>query len=360
MNNRIIVIGTSHHNTLGILRCLGMAKRKADLILIGSKKSFVTKSRYLNEIHCIDNTIDILTILLCNYNTKNEKPIIISCTDKVASLLDSNFTNLKNNFIFFNCGDSGKLTQYMDKQTQVNLAKEEDINTPDSYVYNGVIEDMIFPCIIKPLKSINGGKSIVICSSEEELRKNISDSQYNEATLIQQFIRKEYEIVLLGLSVNGQVIIPGYIHKYREYYGGTLYSRLKSASTLDSNLIRKCKKLIERMNYEGLFGIELIYDGSNYYFIETNLRNDATTYSLAVGGVNLLDIYVSAKETHSRLPDEFEVKEINSIVEFNDFKHRKHNNISILKWITQYIGAKCKYYFNLKDPIPFLYAPFKK
>ena len=148
--------------------------------------------------------------------------------------------------------------------------------------------------------------------------------------------------------------------KHRDFNGGTLYSTVKSINSLDSRLVDKCKAMVNAMRYEGLFGIEFIYCNGLYYFIEINLRNDATTYALAVAGVNLPQLYIKAKVDGLELPKAYDVKELQSIVEFNDFKHRSHFGISTIQWLKQYFSAKCKYYFCWKDPMPFFYAPLKK
>ena len=117
--------------------------------------------------------------------------------------------------------------------------------------------------------------------------------------------------------------------------------------------------MINEMKYEGLFGIELIVSKGDYYFIEINLRNDATTYALTVAGVNLPAIYVNSFESDSIEMEKAKVKEIKAIVDYNDLKHRKNNGISYWKWLSQYIHADCKYYWNMKDPLPFFIAPLK-
>lgn len=356
--NKIIIIGVTHHNTLGMIRCVGSAGYRADLILIGHEGSFVTKSRYLDDVYCLNETAELLSFLE-HYRECLERPIIISCTDQVESLLDVNYETLKDRFIFFNSGKKGLTTYYMNKQVQTNLAKEVGISIPKSFEYKGSIEDAVYPCLLKPVQSINGGKQVVICQNEKDLEEGLATFSIGDVVLVQQYIQKEHEIVLLGLSVNSEITIPGYIQKHRDFNGGTLYSTVKPIDELDSSFINKCKAMIAKMNYEGLFGIELIYSKGQYYFIEINLRNDATTYALAIAGVNLPDLYVKAKIENKKLSNSYKVKKLQSIVEFNDFKHREHFGVSIFQWLKQYLKAKCKYYFSWKDIKPFFFAPFK-
>ena len=357
--SKIIIIGVAHHNTLGMIRCIGFTGYRADLVLIGKCKSFLSKSKYLDNVYCLDGVDKLKYFFDTYYLDCKVKPIIISCTDQVASFLDFEYDNLKNRFIFFNSGKNGLVTYYMNKQVQTQLAKENGISVPKSFEYSGDISEAIYPCLLKPVQSICGGKQVVICQNEKELKSGLSSFNSGDIVLVQQFLQKEHEIVVLGLSVNGDVSIPGYILKHRDFNGGTLYSTVKSINFLDSELVDKCKALVNAMHYEGLFGIEFIYCNGLYYFIEINLRNDATTYALAVAGVNLPQLYIKAKAEGSELPKKYEVKELQSIVEFNDFKHRRCFGISIIQWLKQYLNAKCKYYFCWNDLKPFILAPFK-
>lgn len=357
--NKIIIVGVTHHNTLGMIRCVGSAGYRADLILIDHAGSFVTKSKYLDDAYCLNETEELLSFFESHYKECPDKPIIISCTDQVGSLLDENYEALKDRFIFFNSGKNGLATYFMNKQVQTDLAKEIGISIPKSFEYKGCIEEAVYPCLLKPVQSINGGKQVVICQNEKELEEGLTTFHEGDVVLVQQFVQKEYEIVLLGLSVNGEITIPGYILKHRDFNGGTLYSTVKPIEELDATFVSKCKTMISKMNYEGLFGMEFIYSNGQYYFIEVNLRNDATTYALAVAGVNLPGLYIKAKTGGMNLPNSYKVKELQSIVEFNDFKHRGHFGVSTSQWLKQYFGAKCKYYFSWKDIKPFFFAPFK-
>lgn len=46
MDNQVIVIGTDHHNTLGIIRSLGEEGKLPIVMLPNLKLAFITKSKY--------------------------------------------------------------------------------------------------------------------------------------------------------------------------------------------------------------------------------------------------------------------------------------------------------------------------
>lgn len=355
----VIVVGGTHHNTLSIIRSLGMAGYKVDLIHTGEAGGFVTKSRYVNSILEIGDASLLVSVLKNKYASTQRKSIVITCTDSVAHELDTHYDELKDRFFFFNAGENNRVTHFMDKHKQVELASQVGMVVPFSIIYNGEIDTIQYPCLIKPLKSISGGKQIRICNAETELITALGSFQSSNSLLIQQYIQKEYEIVVVGLSLANQCLIPGYVRKHREYDGGTTYSTVYPISKLDNSIVDQCKKFINAVNYKGLFGFEFIYCKGQFFFIEANLRNDATTYALTKAGTNLPAIYVESASNALYDNIDMHISEIGSMVEFNDFKHRKENNVSLAKWLKQYFSARCKYYFDWKDIMPFIYAPFK-
>ena len=137
---------------------------------------------------------------------------------------------------------------------------------------------------------------------------------------IQQYIKRDKEIVIDGVALpDGNIIIPGYVYKHRDYLGGTTFSTTYPVSALPEEIVCKIKQLVKNIGYEGLFGVELIINKGEYYFEEINLRNDATTYALAVAGVNLPYIYALAKQGFDYQKEANKpIRTINSIVEFRD------------------------------------------
>lgn len=358
----IIVIGVTHHNTMGLVRCLGMAGINVNHLILtdGLKSSYIAYSKYVKNTHFCSDDKTLLDIILSCHDKDDKLYFVIPCTDSAASLLDNNYDLLSSRFVFFNAGCTGKITQFMNKKTQVDCAYKVGLKVPYSYEHKEHEQIPIFPCLIKYKQSISGGKHLEVCKNQQELTLALKKFGNANSILIQEFIQKKFEIVILGLSVNGDVYIPGYIMKHRDFDGGTNYSSVYPVNDSMNDLLEKCKLFVKNTSYEGLFGIEFINNGKDYYFIEINLRNDATTYALAVAGANLPQLYIQSKAGHSH-PDHklFKIRPINAIVEFNDFKHRKEYGVSIRKWIIEFLGSNCKYYFNWKDPKPFFIAPFK-
>lgn len=357
-----VVIGVTHHNTLGMVRCIGEAGISIKYLILtdGKKNSYISYSKYVKKTLVCDNNEKSILITLASCKDNKSKAVIITCTDFTASVLDKNYDLINKDFYFFNAGKSGLLTKYMNKQVQTEEAYWSGLKVPTSKEFYGNFENAIYPCILKYSQSINGGKKIMVCRNHEELFKAYSNFDNSNPILLQQLVNKKQEIVIVGVSANNKIIIPGYILKHREYDGGTNFSSVFPIDKQMTHLVNGCKTLVNKMSYEGLFGIEFIFDGKDYYFIEINLRNDATTYSIAKAGCNLPYIYIMYKlGMDNKIASRKVLRPITSIVEFNDFKHRKENGITLIKWVKEYISSECKYYFNWKDLLPFIFAPFK-
>lgn len=353
MNNiKVIIIGSTHHNTYSMVRCFAEYGILPYLILCGQSNSYLAKSNLIEDVDIV-NSEEIAISLLINKYAKFRGSIVISCSDAVASLLDQSYEKLRDIFNFFNCGKTGQLTYLMNKLVQVEIAKKCGFKVPRSIKgFNGKVssEELAFPVLVKPLESINGGKNIQVCHNQEDYDYTLKSLAEEKHIIVQEYICKEYEIVVLGVAIKGDVFIPGYILKYRDILGGTTYSKVLSIKSLSQNIKESCEKLVKEFNYDGLFGIELIKDKQDYYFIEINLRNDATTYSLAVAGVNLpLAYYQSYVGLDYSKTLNNDVNTIFSMVEFNDFIHVLKNTISPFKWYSQKRKSECLFCFCKSD-----------
>lgn len=350
LTDKVIIIGTSHHNTYSMLRCFGESGLLPDLILYGSNSSYILKSRFISTKYVAIDAADALSLLSKNYG----EGIIVSCTDEISSLFDKSYSSLKNRFIFFNCGSNGLLTQYMDKLQQTKIAKNVGLKVPSSIAGKPFeilddIDDISYPQLIKPLESIHGGKKIRICKDRESFEQSLKDFDPQCKVLAQDFISKESEIVILGVSLGNELIIPGYVLKYRDTLGGTTYARVNPISGLPASLISSCEKLVNTMSYEGLFGIEMIKNGEDYFFIEINLRNDATTYALAKAGCNLPLAYYLNKTGQNDINNTITIRSINFMVELNDIIHVFKRDVSLMTWFKQLKGSQCKYCYCSTD-----------
>lgn len=352
--HKVLVIGANHHNTLSVIRALGINGVSSDLIIIGDEKGAISKSKYVQNTYLLDKAYSLLSFL---DNPKLHNSIIFSCSDEVSSVLNDNLDKLRSLYHFFQCPIQGQLTILMDKFIQVQYANNAGFKVPLSKKFNNQDPYIFksFPYVLKPLASIKGGKSIYIIHNENDLSCNELVNKSDIEFLVQEKINIKYEIVICGLSTPNKVIIPGYVKKHREVLGGTTYSTIYDISTLPDDVVHCAKELVRSMEYEGLFGIECAYDGKDFIFIEINLRNDATTYSLAVAGSNLIYAYYLDKMglLYEHVVNN-NIKKIKCMVEFKDFHKVLQGEVSLFKWIYQRKTAECLYYYNKDDIAPYL------
>lgn len=348
---RIVIIGASHHNTLSVVRCVGEVLGLVDLVLIGCVKSFVAKSKYVRSATFLKDSKDLYQWAKKNKDQTNS--IVISCADGVSQVFDVHYEELRPFYNFFNAGADGIITSFMNKQKQVELANQVGFVTPVSACYtrlDNVNNFAAFPCIVKPLQSYVGGKHIWHCNNTKELQDVLQSVPNGVMVQVQELINNKHEIVLPGLITKNDFIVPGYILKHREFLGGTTYSSVKKHNHQTQQLVSLSKAMLRKIGYEGLFGIEAMYNGKEYVFIELNLRNDATCYSLAVAGINLPVMYIN-----SVVGGKIEFKgisEITSMVENKDFSHVIRRNIGFIQWIKEMKGANCKFLYNKNDKKP--------
>lgn len=338
---KAVVIGGTHHNTLSMVRSLGMRGVEVDVILedIHGKNSYVLASRYVKKSIIVADGNEAVKVLRENYPINQS---VILCSDDVAALLDENTAH------------------FMDKQVQVEVAQEIGFEVPMSMMHiigNNTPVVPCYPCVVKPLESIHGGKRFDVCYNENELHQILSMYETNDIVQIQEYIHKDEEIVIDGVSVNGDVIIPGYVLKYRDHLGGTTYSTTRPIDKLPKAIRQKTESMVKAIGYEGLFGIELIESKGEYYFVEINLRNDATTYALSVAGVNLPYVWALTQQVKDYTQEaKGNIREINSMVEFRDLTFVLKGKISLWQWLKDYRNSECKYFYVKDDLQPYKVA----
>lgn len=377
--SNVIVIGSNHHNTLSVLRAFGeycpvysnreknesqneSNKINVSLILVCTAKyPYVKYSKFYSSCNIIDNVHKLPDLLLSTY-IMNEKPVIIACSDAIASILDLNFRKLSKYFIVPGSNIQGKLTALMDKGFMTALAKQSGFNVPHSIeistsdLTEKTIKNLSYPCITKPVVSINGTKSdIFIFHSPLEFINNLKKID-SDKIQIQTYIDKKIEYQLIGCSLNGgeTVIIPGASVLIRQPHN-TNTGFLKFIPNFKAN-IESCKLLLKEANFSGLFSMEFLRgkDGIDY-FMEINFRNDGNAICMTASGINLPYIWLehnSGKEISTYIAS-CEMKEILVMPEFSDIKNVFNGSISIFKWIKDIWKTDCFMEFCKNDQKPF-------
>lgn len=161
--NKVILIGGNHHNILGTARCFGINGFHPYGVIIGADagSSIVHKSKYWAKTWELKADEEIPDFLVSNFANETEKPVVICCSDASAQCVDLNYDKLKKYFLLPSASEQqGKISELMNKQSQVDFANKYKIPMAKSFIVDlDNIEipcDMVYPCIVKPVVSAEG------------------------------------------------------------------------------------------------------------------------------------------------------------------------------------------------------------
>jgi len=364
---KVFVFGGDHHNTIGVIRCLGQANKNMEIIAIvrSSQPDCITSAcKYVSKLYSVKTYQEGLEILLGN-RKESEKNVLICCSDGAAEIVDKSLDKLTPYFYLQNANNEvGRIVYYMDKEHISDLAVECGFVIPKSYVVkNGepLPGNIKYPCITKPLISIDGHKSdIITCNDKHSLSQAMSTIKDGgcSAVQIQQYIDKEYELSIVGCSLNGggELILPGIIRKIREYpvkRGSSSYAVMLPWSEYKFNL-HPVYKIMKKLGYTGLFSIEFLHSNGTDYFLEVNLRNDGNGAVSNAGGVNLpnllLGFFLGRDITSMKKVLD---KPIYFMRDEVDFCHVLKHRLSLIKWIDDLRKTTTFLLYDKQDNRPF-------
>lgn len=290
---QVIVIGGDHHNTLGIVRSLGIRDVRPNVFVVKPDAISVSivRSKYINETRIFNTEKDIANYLLTHY--ESEKSILLFSSDSVSACLDTQYEVLRNQYVLFNA--KGTLSNLMNKETMSQLAKSIGLDVPQHIVYhNGeeIPEMLEYPCITKAISSLDGGKSdTTICTTKEELDAFLKTPGLCPTIQIEKYIEKGIEFQFIGASLDGgeTIVIPGHSHIDRPNgIQNTYFFEYRENDSSFQDTLEKAKVFIKKTGYTGLFSIEFLRgkDGKDY-FLEMNFRNDGNAICVTDAGYNL-------------------------------------------------------------------------
>ena len=362
-----VVIGTGSYNDLGMIRSCGECGMS--VIYVTDEKHIIPihKSRYLSYTYFIPIVESSLIEVIEQIVKKNPKStvIIYPTSDITAYYLDNNYKQLREICYFSNA--KGQLGLLMDKFEMNKLAQSSGLVVPSmikvDLLGNPIIDcqNISYPCIVKPLRSIRGDKcDITKCSDWEELNSTFEKyrKKGNNKVLIQQFIdgNNQHEIAITGVALPcGDSIICGEIQKIRiRGNGSTVFGIYKPDNGQEKYL--RIKEFIKKSGYQGIFDIEFLKNDDGLYFIECNFRNGAYGYAVTYAGFNMPDVYQKAC-----LNQEIKLTSLKKIVfmeERSDFLNVLDGSISLWHWLRDVFSTNVFLFWNRKDIKPLLRVPY--
>lgn len=355
---QVIVFGKDSYNTLGLIRSLGQNGIPVYLLLQKSSiPEYCKLSRFVVSYKKVNNVEEGICFLKEKYPTcASNKTIIIPTSDLIASELDNHFEELSDYYIFPN--SKGRLAKMMDKGLMTRLAEESGLSVPQTINYScgdELPESICYPCMVKPAKSIAGSKDEMrVCRSREELKAAVSYQEKGHRLLLQQYIKKEYDLLLLGNRCpNGKVFLVGVFKKLRWFSMGNDGSYGLITTNYRQWFDRqKVEMFLEKLDYIGPFSIEFGVELGVPYFYEINLRNDGTSHYFDVTG--FCNAYAWTMECLGYNIEYDGHGEYWFIDEFGDFMNVISKNISYCQWKRDKKQATVFKYRNPKDKKPML------
>ena len=232
MNNinghKCIVFNADFPNTLGIVRSLGEKGIKPILIIFG-EPALAAKSRYPSIVHCTKDIDAAYQLLLDSYSNEAQKPFLFTCCDSTTYYINERYNILADKFIFYNCGENGRLCSLAPKLVQNRFAKESGLLVADCEVVKvgELPKKLEYPVITKATSSLGADwkKNVFICQNEDELMEAYTHIREKEV-LVQEFIEKKTEMPIQGISINHgeDVYMPlqmMYNRTYKDSFGFT-------------------------------------------------------------------------------------------------------------------------------------------
>ena len=351
-----VVVGTEHHNTLGVIRSLGMSNIYPSVYLKESDKAFVEKSRYIKECIYYSDYDSLLPTLLRDGKRLGRRRVLISCFDKASEILDSNKGSLSEYYMLPGMYGKYAICDVQNKVKMSQLAQSVGLESPKTFRIPDEIEKVPFPCISKPFNSNYGGKACIrLFQNKEELLDfmNNTDVQF----FVQEFIDKSEEVQFIGCSLDGViVIIPGMSKIIRSQQStNTGYLAYTPVEAEYETTLKKSVEFIQSLGYRGLFSVEFIRDkNGKIYFLEANFRNDGNSYVVTKSGVNLPTLWYKYNCGNSYNNDMKKSKSVMFMPEFQDFHFTKNGKVSLVRWICEFMKAEAHSVWSIKDPAPFL------
>lgn len=365
---RVIIFGTNHYNTAGLVRSLGEKGIKSDLFLVRTKKSQCSMrfSRYVSKIYYLEREDEASDILRHDYWIESEKPICFFGSDAWIAFFDAHFNEFKDKLVLPNVrGEQGAINRLLDKINSFPVAEKCGFDLIKTWYVrdaNNVPHDITFPCIVKGNNSTKSEKSdMAVFSSYEELTRSLRDGvEY----LVQEYIEKDYELNMIGLAYNHgkSVYLPAVIRKIRdELQLPSCYFRVEDINSYPNINQDNISNLLRSLGYEGLFSIEVLCKGPKCYFLEINLRNDACCYAYTKAGVNypyMWVMYNIGQLTNAYIA-EISLKSPLYAMSFADLRNLQKGKVPFLTWLVQFLTADVFMQFTVRDLLPVVHVVYK-
>ncbi len=358
LTESVLVIGGSHHNTLGVVRALGQRGYRVVLVTFGNiQERYVSSSKYVTRHYALE-TVDLISACLKERHSSilECKDVVISCADAVTEHLNIHKDELQWRYILPGHPIQGEMEHLMDKTVMMQMAAKHRLQSPRVWKLPDESDCVTFPLITKCHLSSHGCKSDVrVFKKIEPFRLFI---EQNDGRLFaQQFIDKKEEVQFIGCSLNGgeHIIIPGMSYVLRSQPNtNTGFLEYEPVDDFWKETVERSKHYIRDCEYSGLFSIEFMRSQDDQvYFLEINFRNDGNAYCVTKAGVNLPVVWYKAATGETFNEEKREIKPVVVMPEFQDFKLVLQRKVGLRQWLNDVKRTDVFLDYDRQDMKPF-------
>ena len=370
-------MGSNYSTALGVIRSLGEGGYDVCIYAVTAKHNAIrtaSLSRYVKQTvqHHHHNDQAIVEELISRFSGE-EKPVILPADDYTAVLLGRNQDLLRKHFCIPYVDHEQYTVEYlMDKSHQYEIAERFGLKTAKCYTLRYVDggyeipDDIMFPCFLKPLLSIKGGKNGMLrVETREELQEQLDIFLRNDLkadVLLQQYLDIKEEYSMSGICMGDSVIIPALLTKIQvaKYKPGvTIFGRVDRLDRI-GDVKDKLLAMMGSLNYYGLFDLELFRCSDGYYFNEINFRSSSVCYIVTEAGTNLPAAIANFLRSGER-PVEHEITFGKYFISEKPAYEDCTIGCMSKRKLTSYL-KKANYFVmhNVKDPLPEKYYIYKR
>lgn len=358
-----IVLCADNGNALSLVRSLGEASISPIAIVVQEGHiPLIEHCKFVSTIHKTSSIEESFSILL-EYGDESKKSFIYTSDDNHQSLLDKNYDILKDKFIFFNCGESGRVTHLMNKAILCDLAEDCGFNVPAREIVDrGTLPKVInYPVYTKTLTPYQVGWKIDagIYNTPEELELAY-EHMVSRQFLLQEYIKKKDELEIHGFSINeGKTVFFSFCSLYYRLSATTFGYYKYYRKFEDDDLKDKISRIIRAAKYSGIFEVEFLIDENNEkWFLEVNFRLPLSNYACTFGGENLPVLWAksvlsSVIENDGELTKRSSFSFMNEVADFMASVVSKE--ISLRRWIKDLRHCDCLLLYHKNDTKPFYF-----
>ena len=356
---RVIIFGHHFLNTLGQVRSFGEIGCHISVVWVENIAHTPKGSNYIDEFVSVKDFDEGLNYILSNYKEEGRKHFLSTDSDAIVSLFDKRYDDLKDYFYFFNAGKQGRLSFFMPKQRQCELAKKYSLNVPKTELarWGELPQNIKFPIFTKAPDcfGLTWKEESQICHNKEELIAFYSkDEQKNSTILLQEFIDKENEVAIEGVSLNGgEILFVPIQGEYLRLPQGAYGTLKRNSPFMLGEKLKSCiQGMIKEIGYTGVFELEFLRNpNKKLYFLEINFRHTQYNHALTDMGANLSEIWMRNVSGEDYDLEGIRVKGSSVVInESRDYRYFvKTGQISLFKWLKDLAKADSYYLFDKKD-----------